>query len=215
MQPHDLYKAMSDALGTAGTNRLQSTVREYIEEYSHCDQISRANDIAYVISDFKTKQMHEAGSGYTDELDYNAFVKKMDNIINDTARICRHELGYTIVCKKRGNVTKGKDWVYAPEIPKAPKIKVPAPVAIPPCTQIHYDPAVHMHKPVAFWDGVLELCKMFAYDYGEIYHIIGKTPENVLAVANGMGITPLQMGKAVAHWIRESEKVVTKENDND
>jgi hypothetical protein len=215
MNTQDLYNAMSDALGTAGTNRLQSTVRDYIEDNPHDEPICKAADIAAVISDFKTKQMHEASSGYTDESDHRAFVKKMDNIINDTARICRHQLGYTIVCKKRGNIAKGKAWEYVPAVPKAPAIKVapPAPV-LEPCTQKHYDPAIHMDRPGSFWEGVLQLTREFpSYNYADIYYILDKTPEKLIDLARGMGISPVQMGKAVAAWIRDESG--TKEgNDN-
>ncbi len=92
----DVVDALLKSTGT-----VQKQVRGYIQYY--LDRSFSKEEIASAIAgSIVGAYKHKA------ELDSSLTRKEINNVINDISRICRQELGYSIVNTKR----KAGDWVY-------------------------------------------------------------------------------------------------------
>jgi hypothetical protein len=207
MNTKDLLNTLTDALQT-GKLSLQSGLRDFIEEGKSDNQGNEyiAQTVADVVAEYKWKAMDRLAASYIGTEEGHKYVKATDNIINDVARICRHELGYTIVCTKRGNIAKGRGWVYTAQIPKPPKLRAassPMTTYTPPCLLTHFDHACHIHKPQSEADAWVIL-KGYGVDLGTVYHarpgMLCPEPELVEWLVK-MGHSPIALGKAMAAFI--------------
>lgn len=102
---------------------FQSIVRDYIERrQATCLTGEIARDIADLVSEFKSHHKEHAKTLWPDQKDpgFSSYNKAVNNIINDISRICREELGFSIVCTSR------KSSIYQAMTPKPrkPSVKV-------------------------------------------------------------------------------------------
>lgn len=117
---------------------LQKSVKSYIDEATLRAGKSKkdiADDIADTVSSFKT-QAETRGKER----------KKINNVINDVSRICREELGYSIINKAR----KGGLYEYIAELPKlraTTKTSTHSSSPADTCIFVHFDASKHMVIP--------------------------------------------------------------------
>ena len=94
-----------------GNDKFQSYVRETIIA-AHTDSSSSRVNTAIELAD-KVTEFRRAIEPWVQDPKFKHEVadrrKKVNNIINDTARICRELLGYTIKCTSRKNHQYGVD----------------------------------------------------------------------------------------------------------
>ena len=103
-----------------GNDKFQTYVRDYIKsELSDKTQMTVAEELAAEVAEFR----RAIDAWVQDAATKAEFVdrrKKVNNIINDTSRICRELLGFSIKCTSRKN--HAYDCVPAPEkVKKEPK----------------------------------------------------------------------------------------------
>ena len=99
-----IASAAMDAM--RGGSNLQLTVRHFITDHSDVEGVLWTGDqIARQVTEFRKEAERFLKS--CDDSDQDTERKRMNNIINDVSRICRKELGQSIVCTSRKTGTYG------------------------------------------------------------------------------------------------------------
>jgi hypothetical protein len=203
--------------GFMSNTKFQARIRAFIHhaatEEEACSFVI-ATDIASIVTLYREK-IDIIIAEMTDKTEIKSSIKKRDNIINDVSRICRDALDYTIVCtsRKKGEYTA---IVCLPKVPRAPSASYVTPdpnpfMAAPlPCSERHFDPALHCEIPLTDSDyaevAIKSLARGSDFPNRMIYLPTGKsaTPEFICSVSALFGVGLEELAKHIVTILRKS-----------
>lgn len=151
----NLVEEAKNALFNNGS--FQSEVRKL------CAAREGATLIAEAMSEFKTW----AEDNYVDGDSKKR--KQVNNVCNDASRICREEIGMTVVCTTRG---KGGVWTYEAKMAPPPK---PRAKSTPVLTDEHHKAWVRTHTCTA-------MCEIMSFLSAEDFMELIKTAKELIDI---------------------------------